>query len=259
MLSIENTFFDLAKNSKKNCLLICDRGAMDAGAYMAKDDFSELLRRNLWNPVELRDNRYNQVIHLITAAKGAEQFYQIDDNPCRTEGLEHARKLDSLTIESWVGHPYIDVIDNSMNFDMKMRRMIECVCRRIGIDTKDRLATGASKHKFKIKYLPDASKFPKFQDFDVVHDYLFGPGERAQYRLRKRGQNGKWSYQHTTRRCEEFDQVVEVRRQITHRDYISYLTQRDDAHYTIYKTRRCFLWNDNYFQMDIYKSPFHPR
>lgn len=62
----------------------------------------------------------------MTAAKGAESFYQIDDNPVRSEGIEAARQIDSLTIESWIGHPYIDVIDNSMaNFDMKMAAMIE--------------------------------------------------------------------------------------------------------------------------------------
>ena len=53
--------------------------------------------------------------------------------------------------------------------------------------------------------------------------------------------------------------MVELRRQITSRDYRAYLTQKDRAHYTIYKTRRCFLWEDKYFQMDIYKKPYHSR
>lgn len=30
---------------------------------------------NCWNEIELRDNRYNQIIHLVSAAKGAEKFY----------------------------------------------------------------------------------------------------------------------------------------------------------------------------------------
>lgn len=67
----------------------------------------------------------------------------------------------------------------------------QCVCRRIGIDTKDRLAVGATKHKFKVKFLPDLGLFPKFQDFAVVHNYLISPSEKVQYRLRKRGQNGE--------------------------------------------------------------------
>jgi len=260
MLAIETVFFDLAKSCGKDCLVICDRGAMDAAAYMEKTAFNEILKRNGLNNVDLRDSRYNQVIHLMTAAKGAEAYYQIEGNPVRSEGIEQARALDSLTIESWVGHPYIDVIDNSMeNFNMKMAAMIECVCRRIGIDTKDRLAVGATKHKFKVKKLPESNRFPKFQDFDVEHVYLISPNEKVQFRLRKRGQNGKWSYQHTTRRLEGNDQVVEVRRQITSRDYYNYLNQRDRSHHTIFKTRRCFLYQDKYFQMDIYRGPFHPR
>lgn len=91
---------------------------------MSKQSWERVLKCNSWNTVELRDNRYNQVIHLVTSADGAEEYYNVDDNPVRTEGLELARRLDRLTIEAWVGHPYIDVIDNSTDFDTKMRRMI---------------------------------------------------------------------------------------------------------------------------------------
>lgn len=91
---------------------------------MSKDSYENVLKRNGWNTVEIRDNRYNQVVHLITAANGAEEFYNTEDNPCRTEGIELARELDLKTAEAWIGHPYIDVIDNSTDFDMKMRRMV---------------------------------------------------------------------------------------------------------------------------------------
>lgn len=32
MISLERTFFTLASTSKRNCLVICDRGIMDATA-----------------------------------------------------------------------------------------------------------------------------------------------------------------------------------------------------------------------------------
>lgn len=44
--------------------------------------------------VELRDTRYHQVVHMTTAADGAEEFYQLRNNPVRTEGLELAREMD---------------------------------------------------------------------------------------------------------------------------------------------------------------------
>jgi hypothetical protein len=34
MLQIENTFFALAESCTRSCLIICDRGAMDASACM---------------------------------------------------------------------------------------------------------------------------------------------------------------------------------------------------------------------------------
>uniref|UniRef100_T1GG27 Uncharacterized protein n=1 Tax=Megaselia scalaris TaxID=36166 RepID=T1GG27_MEGSC len=111
----------------------------------------------------------------------------------------------------------------------------------------------------KLAYLPKDSEFPPFQDFDVVHHYLTSSGPRVQARLRKRGQNNHWSYIHTIRRPHLHGQSVEVKTQLTHRDYINLLNQRDNAHFTIYKKRRCFLVNQQYFQLDIYKEPSHPR
>lgn len=75
MIQIENTFFELGKTCKRNCMIICDRGAMDASAFISKDKWEKLLRDNSWNDVELRDNRYNQIIHMVSAANGAEEFY----------------------------------------------------------------------------------------------------------------------------------------------------------------------------------------
>ena len=33
---------------------------------------------NGWNSVELRDNRYNLIVHMVTAANGAEDFYSTE-------------------------------------------------------------------------------------------------------------------------------------------------------------------------------------
>ena len=38
-----------------------------------------------------------------------------------------------------------------------------------------------------------------------------------------------------------------------------YSTQRDHSRQPVYKTRRCFLWKNQYFQLDIYNEPCHPR
>ena len=50
---------------------------------------------------------------MVTSAKGAEQFYSIEDHATRKEGLDEARDRDTRAAEAWIGHPYVDIIDNS--------------------------------------------------------------------------------------------------------------------------------------------------
>uniref|UniRef100_A0A1B6EQH2 NadR/Ttd14 AAA domain-containing protein n=1 Tax=Cuerna arida TaxID=1464854 RepID=A0A1B6EQH2_9HEMI len=260
MLQIENTFFELGESCSRDCLIICDRGAMDASAFISRDKWERMMSANGWNSVELRDNRYNQIVHLVSAANGAEDFYSTEDHACRSETVVLARELDYNAAAAWVGHPYFDVIDNSTDFETKICRMIASVCQKLGIDTGDRLTTNSRKRKFLVRGpLPDDSIFPPFQDFDVVHNYLQTSTPSMQARLRKRGQKGHWSYIHTIRKPKMRGQVVEVKTQLTHRDYINMLAQRDDSHFTIFKRRRCFLDNNQYFQLDIYREPCHPR
>lgn len=282
MMQIENTFFDLAASCRQNCLVICDRGIMDASAYLEPQQWEKLKTNNNWNEVDLRDSRYNLVIHMVSAAKGAEDFYRLDNNITRTEGIEVARQLDELTSQAWVGHPYYDVIDNSTDFQRKVVRMIAAVCNRLGVDAGDRLSMDSKKRKFLVKRMLDDSEllhtkvigahgltdeagisvvnsYPQFQDFIVVHDYLATPNRHMQARIRRRGQNGNWTYTHTIRRPEINKESPELRMQISAREYQLLLVQKDVNHYTIYKKRRCFLWNNQYFQMDIYEEPCHPR
>jgi hypothetical protein len=68
-----------------------------------------------------------QVIHMVTAAKGAEQFYTVDDHEARKEGLDEARERDTRAAEAWVGHPYVDVVDNSSDFESKINVLISRV------------------------------------------------------------------------------------------------------------------------------------
>uniref|UniRef100_A0A1L8DCH7 NadR/Ttd14 AAA domain-containing protein n=1 Tax=Nyssomyia neivai TaxID=330878 RepID=A0A1L8DCH7_9DIPT len=265
MLTLENTYYELAKGhirkeNARGCLIICDRGIMDAGAYISVDDWEKLLTANGWNTIEMRDNRYNQIIHMVSAANGAEDFYSVEGHSCRSEGVSLARDLDYKAAAAWVGHPYFDVIDNSTDFETKIKRMISSVCQKVGIDTGDRLLTTSKKLKFHVLGpLPPDSAFPAFQDFNVEHDYLLSTGSRVQARLRKRGQKGHWSYIHTIRRPHPNGQYVEVKTQMTARDYNNLLAQADASHFKIIKTRRCFLVNNQYFQLDIYKEPCHTR
>lgn len=273
MMQIENTFFDLAASSSQNALVICDRGTMDASAYLKASQWERMKADNQWNEVDMRDSRYNQVIHMVSASKGAEVFYRTDNHTTRHEGIELARTLDTITSQAWVGHPYYDVIDNTTDFERKIVRMMAAVVNRLGIEAGDRLSLDSRKRKFLVTSLPDELTYPQFQDFIVVHDYLVTPNQKMQARIRRRGQNvswdaqqkrwnldtGNWTYIHTIRRPEINKQRPEVKHQINMKEYRLLLAQKDTNRYTVYKKRRCFLWNNQYFQMDIYQEPCHAR
>lgn len=81
----EKIFEQAARTMMNNkILIVCDRGALDNKAYMDEMEFVEAVQFVGSNEVELRDN-YDAVFHLVTAAKGAEEFYTTANNSARTK------------------------------------------------------------------------------------------------------------------------------------------------------------------------------
>lgn len=48
---------------------------------------------------------------------------------------------------------------------------------------------------------------------------------------------------------------VEEKVQISSREYKLLIAQRNTLHNSVYMTRRCFLWHNQYFQLDFYRPP----
>lgn len=51
---------------------------MDASAYIEADKWELMKTSNGWNEIDVRDNRYNQIVHMVSAANGAEEFYSTE-------------------------------------------------------------------------------------------------------------------------------------------------------------------------------------
>ena len=78
---------------------------MDCKAFVEPYEFERILKsQNLSEPA-LRDS-YDAVFHLVTAAKGAEEFYTLSNNKARTETIEQAIDNDAKILASWNGHPH---------------------------------------------------------------------------------------------------------------------------------------------------------
>lgn len=49
-------------------------------SVISPDKWEQLIAANSWNNVELRDNRYNHIVHMVSAANGAVEFYSTEVN-----------------------------------------------------------------------------------------------------------------------------------------------------------------------------------
>jgi predicted ATPase len=259
LMQIEKVFFNQAALVKdRNVLVICDRGALDPSAYLDGDGWQRILKDCNLEPFELRENRYNQIVHMVTAADGAEKFYTVMNNTARTEGIKQALEQDRLTRNAWVGHPYVDIVDNSdcIRFDDKILKLIQVVCDRVGLPYQDRLAKNSRKRKWLVRNF-NADAFPKYEEFMVAHDYLLADNPDLQVRIRRRCQNNRSTFTITTRHFLK-PEVVETRMQITEREYHRYLAMKDLSRATLHKKRRCFLFGSQYFHLDTYVDPLPP-
>ena len=86
-MALEDNFRDIAERCSlpegRHAVLLMDRGTMDVLAYVGKDAFDDVLEEFNWTVPQLRDQRYEAVVHLVTAAIGAERFYTLENNKAR--------------------------------------------------------------------------------------------------------------------------------------------------------------------------------
>jgi hypothetical protein len=79
-----------------------DRGICDNEVYIDPESWQTILDSNNWKTPDLRDKRYDLVIHLVSAAIGAEKFYTLSNNEARRETVEEAASLDMRIRDSYI-------------------------------------------------------------------------------------------------------------------------------------------------------------
>jgi len=232
---------------KDKILIVCDRGVIDNKAYMTKTEFMNALSVLGCNETELRDN-YDAVFHLVTAAKGAEEFYTTANNSARTETLEEAAEMDDKLIAAWTGHPHFRVIDNSTEFDEKINRLIAEIASFLGEPEPFEI-----ERKFLIEY-PDIKILeanPTCRRVEIIQTYLKAENG-DEVRVRQRGENGNYVYFLTTKRKVTDVKRVEIERRLSKDEYLTYLMDADTSKKQIRKTRYCLTYKNQYFEIDVY-------
>ena len=250
-LALENQFVRLAEVCTKPVLIVCDRGTMDISAYIKPEEWEEITHMAGSDPDSLR-GRYDAVLHLVSAADGAEQYYTTATNATRyekadEEGLRLARELDKKVINAWSGHSHLRVINNHDDFNAKLNRVIKEISNVLGLPQpveQERL--------YKVEVI---GEIPGAIESNITQTYLVAePG--CEVRLRRREwSRGKVVNVHRSKKRISDTEVIETERQIDNNLYEQMLQQADPYRSTIKKRRQSFIWKGQHFEIDTFLEP----
>lgn len=246
---IKEQIFDEAAKKMKNdrILIVCDRGILDNKAYMKDAQFKQILKELQTNETKERDS-YDAVFHLVSAAKGKEEVYTLENNMARTESLEEARLLDDKIISSWTGHPHFRIIDNSTEFEEKLERLLQEITSFLGEPEPFEI-----ERKFLIYYpnIKELEEMANCTKVEITQTYLKS-NDDTERRIRARGIDGNYLYYLTEKRKISNLKRVEIERKLSQDEYLELLMKADNKLHTIHKTRYCLSENNQYFEIDIY-------
>lgn len=229
-------------------IIIPDRLFADAEVYCDSLEIYESILREIGisGKVEARDGFCDGVFHLRTAALGAEAFYTTANNAARRETLEEARIMCERTLDAWVGHPHLRVIDNSTDFAGKLKRLDQEICSLLGVPVPIEIEK---------KYLcapVDITKLPvKVQKININQSYLYSADPSVVLRVRKRGQYESSLYFRTEKRYLGPGKNVETEHRISATDYETGVHFQLPGTRLIKKDRHCFIYENQYFEFDV--------
>jgi len=249
-IALEDKFLRMAEQLDQPSLIVCDRGTMDISAYMSAEVWEQITRAVGTSTPQLR-SRYDAVLHLVSAADGAEEFYTTANNAQRLEkkdeeGLRTARMLDKRVIRAWTGHPHLRVINNHDDFETKMSRVIKEISAVIGLPQAIE-----QERKFIVRLtapLPDDAT-----ESDITQTYLTADAD-SEVRLRRRSWGQNDVYVHTTKKRISDTEELVTERQISLSLYEMMLSLADPNRHTITKHRVSFISQGQYFEVDTYSG-----
>jgi len=229
-ISLEDSFVDIGQMVEGTpVVILIDRGLLDGSAYVSQNNWQALLDDLGCNTVMLRDNRYDAVLHLVTAADGAEKFYASLNNEARYESVEEAVNKDRKLREAYLGHQKWYMVDNSVDdFNMKINKAKERVQEALGHKV------GQSFYKkFLLKKNVGAQgvrtsvpvNFDKGQSFEesLCYETFIGcttsEGKVIESSVEKKGNNRAFTYTHKIL-IERNGQKMQKKRSISASEYV---------------------------------------
>ena len=234
------------------CFIICDRGVLDNQAYITTEQFNQLIKEYGYTKMSLFD-RYDMILHLVTAADGKEEFYTLENNKARKESPEEARILDKKTMNAWIGHNYLKIFDNKGSFEEKLESVRQTIQEFLGnpisIRREKKYLIDPSNSDLSLlseiphttttieQYYLVSNNYPKYER--RLRKITYKDGISYHYTIQKRTNNGKKEIIKNIKISkEEFNNLLNTSNIIT----------------KIQKNRISFIYNKQYFRLDIFNN-----
>jgi len=248
-LQIENERLveNIAKEYRGRVLIILDRWILDSKAYV--DDLKELDRifLNHWlQEASILSERYDWIIHMVTAADWAEEFYTTENNPARTETPEKARELDKKLQEAYVWNPKLSVINNSSDFQIKLLRVTQEISNILGIPEPIE-----KENKYHVRVLDREKIFSISRKVNIEQTYLSRIWEEKEERVRSRSVDDANPTYFYTEKIPFWNDRIKTEKIIWIKEYLSLKKEWINS---IKKTRYCFLYKWQYFELDVFEN-----
>ena len=231
---------------EENVLVLYDRALFDDKAYISDEEFRQVLSSFGRTEEEVMAG-YDAVLHLVSCAKGAEFAYNFG-NEARYEPLEKAREMDDRTLRAWQAHPNLHVIDNSVDFEDKIRRGLRAVYQIVG-----QSAPMETKHKYLIS-MPDVKLLEEKYHavpVDMMQTYLLETNPQVERRVRQQRNGSEYLYFYTEKRFTPSG-AWETERPIPPKQYIQYLMEGDSSLHAVHKLKYRFSYEHQSFAIDVY-------
>lgn len=236
------------KMSFENIIILYDRGTIDVKAYCGEEVYTEILETLSLSEITLKDS-YDAVFHLKTAAAGAEKYYTLDNNKARSESPEKAREIDSKTINAWIGHPHLRIIDTNTDFEKKLSHLMAEIFSFLGLPISLEI-----ERQYLVK-MPDIAQLISLfhaEKTDIIQTYLKTNDKYEEKRIRQRSKHKGYAYFLTQKRTISPLTKIGTEKRISEEEYLSLLSEADTSLNQICKERYCFVYNNLYFELDVY-------
>ncbi|HEY3277575.1 MAG TPA: ATP-binding protein [Syntrophorhabdaceae bacterium] len=226
-------------------VLLLDRGVMDIKAFMPSEEFDQMLRRKGLNEMTLRD-RYHGIVHLVTAADGAREYYTGENNRARLETAEEAALIDERIKESWLGHPRLKIIDSRADFESKIRQAFSAISQILGMPE-----SMETREKYLLEQV-NYGDLPTHQIIEIEQVYLRSQDADEIVRIKKRSQG--FSLLYFLGRTKKSGTSIEEEELITEQQYMNLMKLAKAGTEPLIKDRISFLWHGQRFELDRYKG-----